>query len=455
LRSHLWVGLSVFVFAFVTSWAITPSIISQHIPFDVLQLLIQQAKAIQHKTSHGSNSKEGSTIPYSSAVRPNTASPLGCINYNPLTRTISISCSSARLTDVDNKLHDSSILAKQSPTGTWLLSANLLITRGAAFHMDPTDTKWLKINSRVIGGSSLAKTSAYYIDIHGSMRIDSVKITSWDPTTNYYAITNGSRTGIGQFIFGAPRPGIIVEKDATGPTNIMNTEIAYLGYEGGKHLGASGFAYSGGDGSILRNDNIHHVYFAFYSIGVGHMIIENNIIRNSGHYGLDPHTGTHDMIVRNNTIYDNNGSGIICSLNCYNILIENNKVHDNAENGIDFSRNMTSSIARNNIVYNEPSGVFVSQSHNNQISNNTISKSGDGINVNSGSSNNKIFANAISHSRTNAILVASGASGNTFSSNNIVASTPQGLKIEQDPTSKNNVFSNNQIIHSSNQATTR
>ncbi len=62
----------------------------------------------------------------------------------------------------------------------------------------------------------------------------------------------------------------------------MNSEIAYLGYEGGKHLGASGFAYSGGDGSILKNDNIHNVYFAFYSIGVGHMIIENNIIRNSG-----------------------------------------------------------------------------------------------------------------------------------------------------------------------------
>jgi len=87
---------------------------------------------------------------------------------------------------------------------------------------------------------------------------------------------------------------------------------------------------------------------------------------------LDPHTATHDMIIRNNIVYDNNGSGIICSLNCYNILIENNKVHDNAENGIDFSRNMTKSIARNNIVYNEPSGVFVSQSHNNQIFNNTI-----------------------------------------------------------------------------------
>ncbi len=105
---------------------------------------------------------------------------------------------------------------------------------------------------------------------------------------------------------------------------------------------------------------------------------------------------------------------------------------------------MTNSIARNNIVYNEPSGIFVSQSHNNQIYNNTISKCGDGININSGSSNNKILANTIFHSTTNAIFVASGASSNTFSSNKIVASSPQGLKIEQDPTSKNNIFSNNQ-----------
>jgi len=70
-----------------------------------------------------------------------------------------------------------------------------------------------------------------------------VKITSLDSTTNYYATISGSRTGIGQFILGAPRPGIIVEKDATGATDIMNSEMAYLG----KHLDASGFASSVGD----------------------------------------------------------------------------------------------------------------------------------------------------------------------------------------------------------------
>src|SRR5205823_6505307 len=182
------------------------------------------------------------------------------------------------------------ILAKQSPNSVWFLSANLVIAKGATFHIDSTDTKWLKISSKV------------------------------------------TRTG--------------VAKIAPARTGVF------------------------------------HVYFGLYTFGVGHMIIENNIIRNSGHYGLDPHTGTHAMIIRNNTVYDNKGgSGIICSLNCYNILIENNKVHDNAGDGIDFSRNMYNSIARNNIVYNEHIGVTVSQSHNNQIYNNTISKSGDGINV--------------------------------------------------------------------------
>ena len=66
--------------------------------------------------------------------------------------------------------------------------------------------------------------------------------------------------------------------------------------------------------------------------------------------------------------------------------------------------------------------------------------------MNSGSSNNKILGNTITNSINNAILLNNGSSGNTFSSNKIVSSTPQGLKIKQDPTSKNNIFSDNQII---------
>jgi mannuronan 5-epimerase len=438
--------VSIIVCAFVaSSLALSTMLMSQYVSSNVLQSVIQATKAIRHKSliplfSHPSLIEDKRIPSFSQFSIPSVS----CINYNPSTITITVSCTSARLTDIDNKLHDASILAKQSPTGVWLLSANLVIAKGATFHIDPTDTKWLKISSKV---TSAKIAPAYTIDVHGSLKIDSVKITSWDPTTNYYAITNGSRTATGVFIFGSPRPCIVVENNATGTTDITNSEIAYLGYEEGKHKGGSGLSYyGGGDGSIIRNNDIHHVYFGLYTFGVGHMIIENNIIRNSGHYGLDPHTGTHDMIIRNNTVYDNNGSGIICSLNCYNILIENNKVYHNADDGIDFSRNMHNSVASNNIVYDEASGVYVSQSHNNQIFGNTISNCGTGIYINSGSTNNKIYGNMLMNSRDHAIVISGGSNANTLYSNKIASTNKKGLEIIQDGTSKNNVYSNNQIL---------
>ncbi len=414
------------------------------------QFTTEKASITNHKTVFSSTLSPSSPIKESNT---GSSSP-SCITYTPSTRTITVSCTSSSMTEVYNNLQDNSILSKQSsPQGggsnIWFLNANLIIAKGATFHIDSTNTKWLKISSKVTRGAGSAKIApAYIIDVHGSLKIDSAKITSWDPTTNYYAITNGSRTGDITHP-GAPRPSIVVENNATGTTDITNSEIAYLGYEQGQHKGGSGLSYYyGGDGSIIRNNDIHHLYFGLYTFDVGHMIIENNIIRNSGHYGLDPHTSTHDMVIRNNKVYDNNGSGIICSLNCYNVLIENNKVHNNAGEGLDFSRNMYNSIARNNIIYNEPKGIIVSQSHNNMISNNSISNSGDGINVGYGSTRNKIFDNTIMNSISDALLVNKGSSENIFSSNKIVSATPQGLKIVQDATSKNNVFSNNQFVNS-------
>ena len=148
---------------------------------------IQEVGIIKHKTSppsHVISSNESNTIPSSSSSsppQPNTASPSGCINYNPSTRTIIVSCSSpARLSDIDNKLHDSSILAKQSTNGVWFLNANLVIAKGATLHIDSTDTKWLKISSKVTHAGIAKIAPAYIIDVHGSLKIDSVKITSWD-----------------------------------------------------------------------------------------------------------------------------------------------------------------------------------------------------------------------------------------------------------------------------------
>jgi mannuronan 5-epimerase len=428
LKSHY--RKTALVFTLVTfSLAIT-IFISQNIAFNVIPLFIHEAKAIKHKTS----TTVSPALPYSS--QSNAASRGGCINYNPSTQTITVSCSNpVSLTGISNKLQDTTVLTKQSPDGIWFLSANLVIAKGASFSIDSTDTKWLKISSQE-ATTATAFPLPYNIDVHGSLKINSVKVTSWDPTTNNYSITNGSREAVspgttgatanGYIIhFGAPRPFIKVEHDATGTTNITNSEISYLGYESGStsNIGSGGLNFYGGNGSVIRGNSIHDLYFGFYSSAVGNLIIENNQVYNNANYGLDPHTGTHDMIIRHNIVHDNGAHGIICSLNCYNILIEDNQLYRNGKAAIMFSRNMSNSIARNNIISNEVDGILVSQSNNNKIYNNSISNSQYGINL--------IF----------------GSTGNAFYSN-VIKNCSHGIYSQASSNNKNNTFYNNQLINS-------
>ena len=81
-----------------------------------------------------------------------------------------------------------------------------------------------------------------------SLKIDSVKITSWDPTTNNYTLSPDSHRNGEDVHIGTPRPYIIVDSEATGTTDIVNSEIAYLGYESGYGGGLTGLRYEGGHG---------------------------------------------------------------------------------------------------------------------------------------------------------------------------------------------------------------
>jgi mannuronan 5-epimerase len=367
-----------------------------------------------------------------------------CISYDSTDNVITITCSSASLTDINNQLNDDAILDRQqqqqSDNGVWLLNAGIIIAEDAALYINSTDTKWLKI---VSDGNTPNRIAVY-----GSLKIDSVKITSWNPEINDYAITDAQGK--------IPRPFILVEDEATGTTDITNSEIAYLGYAAqlkeDNYARRSGLAYNGGDGSLIRGNHIHHNMFGFYSKGVGDIILEDNLLHDNSVYGFDPHTGTHDMIIRNNTVHNEGHIGIICSLDCYNITIEGNKVYNNSDAGIMFSRNMYNSVARNNYVHDETQCIFVSQSHNNEVYNNTVSDCENGIYLRDESSNNKIYDNTIINAKSNGILVNTGAHDNTFSSNTIINATEFGINAEEDSGSvndnNNNRFANNKLINS-------
>jgi mannuronan 5-epimerase len=372
----------------------------------------------------------------------------GCINYDSSQRTVIISCASANLSDVYNQLQDNNniLLKESSNDNIWLLNAGLTIQKGSVFYINSTDTNWLKILTPIDG------INTNQIDVLGSLKVDSVKITSWDPTTNDYGKTNGTRQTVQNKLVtdeGAVRPTIKVEGSATGTTDITNSEIAYLGYEGGTIAGASGLSYYGGDNSLLKNNKIHNLYFGFYSKGVGNMTIENNRIYDNDIYGLDPHTGSHDMSIRNNFIYNNGDFGLICSVNCYNITIEKNKVHDN-NHGIMLSRNMTNSIVQDNKIYNEnKTGIFVSDSYNNQIIKNTISDSATAIFLNVKASNNIISKNTITNSNKGITLSDDVGTGNSIKNNKIILNNPDkqtDISFQGNSILHNNIVTQNKKI---------
>ena len=140
--------------------------------------------------------------------------------------------------------------------------------------------------------------------------------------------------------------------------------------------------------------------------------------------------------------------GIICSLDCYNVLIENNIVSNSAGSGIMFSRNMTHSIARNNYVHDEDQCIFVSQSHDNKVYNNTVDDCGNSIYLKSESSNNSIFNNTIQNVNGSAILLNDGAADNSVYSNTIVNPSSEEEAINNED-QDNNTFEDNNVLNSS------
>ena len=347
-----------------------------------------------------------------------------CIDYVASEKEIIVSCNSANLSEIYSHLGNDSGLYKQDETGVWLLEANILIKNWATLYINSSDTQWLKISSD--------GTNAFRITVNGTLRIDSTKITSWDNEKGDYGQIDEEETRL-------PRPFIRIDSGATGTTDITNSEIAYLGYNGDRR---SGLNYYAGNGSLISGNSIHDLWRGFYSKGIEGIVFENNRVFNNYEYGVDPHNKTSNMIIRNNTVYDNGGQGIICSLDCFNIIIEGNRVYNNEGSGIMFSRGMNHSIARNNTIYGESECVFISSSHHNIVYNNTVHDCENALYLKAGSGYNTLYNNTIEDSH-DGIVVNSGASNNIFYPNKIV-NTNFPTKIELDE-STNNTLSDNII----------
>ena len=227
-----------------------------------------------------------------------------CISYNKSKKLISITCKHADFANISKQINDPNILKPETTITTtntsynnekvWLLYAGLKVEKNALLDINSNDVTWLKIIPTM--------KSPNAIEVDGSLKVDSVKITSWNSQTNDYVyFSNVAKYDELQYKKEL-RPYIKVNSGATGPTIIQNSELAYLGYS---CSGCGGVTFNGGENSILKNNDIHHIYKGFYSKEMGYMLIEGNRVYGNERYGIDPHTGTHHMTIKNNTVYDN------------------------------------------------------------------------------------------------------------------------------------------------------
>jgi hypothetical protein len=157
-----------------------------------------------------------------------------CISYDKPEQLIVINCKYADFGDII-RLKDPSILKPDIATATtsiantsddntnnekiWLLYASLKVEKNAILDINPNDVTWLKIIP--------SKKSPNAIEVDGSLKVDSVKITSWNPKTNDYVRFSEKAKEDASIYTMIPRPYIKIEETATGSTEIINSELAY------------------------------------------------------------------------------------------------------------------------------------------------------------------------------------------------------------------------------------
>lgn len=348
-----------------------------------------------------------------------------CVNYDNRTMTINICGGKMDMTALHSIINNSTILNQTSPKN-WFLNANILIAKGATLFVNSTDTDWLKINSTA--------GTAYSISTKGNLLIDNTKISSWNFTNKSDTLLNSKAQ---------PRGYLVVPWDGTGHMNITNSNLSYLGYDGGTNTW--GISYYAGDGSIISNNSFSFNYRGFHaSDDASNIMLVNNTINNSYQHGILAHINSTNLQIYNNAIHNNANHGVFCSELCKNILMKNNSVYNNTGNGIFLNRLTVGSEIENNTIYhNGDSGIRVSNSSRNVIANNTIEGNSFGVIITQSSYNNSIHHNMIKGSDLNGIYLYENSNDNTFKNNTIIESIGNGIYVQGKGTSNNTFIKNN------------
>ncbi|OGK18382.1 hypothetical protein A3G67_03780 [Candidatus Roizmanbacteria bacterium RIFCSPLOWO2_12_FULL_40_12] len=327
---------------------------------------------------------------------------------------------------------------KQIKPGVWRLSANLYLHNGPTLVLDKRELSWLQLESNEKNFVSIRTQN-------GDLRMQDVKITSWNSAKNDYDknLLDG-------------RSFIMVKDNSR--MDIYNSELAYLGYPTNPSLAVSPYGVSWKlSGQKLKSvmlsgevigSKFHHNYFGAYTYGATGMLWKNNEFYANTRYGLDPHDDSNGFLITENYSHNNGTHGIILSKRCMYNVIENNISINNGLHGIMLHEKSDYNVVTNNKVGGNVSGIAIWRSSNNKVNSNTVTDNKHGVRANDKSSNNFFEKNTVSGSKSYGFYLYDRAENNVARAN-MVKNNQVGLYIKSDSNKivDNRIIDNNIAIY--------
>jgi parallel beta-helix repeat protein len=390
----------------------------------------------------------------------------GAVRYAASTNTVYLESGTATLADIVAQCPSAPLVQTDSVNKVWQLDADLVVQNGATLTLTDSVVKTLRLRSP----ASAAKTDVSTITaMYGTITIDHVTITSWDPAANGPDTDPSIPAGAAPDARGRAfiRAVSYLDPDNTpreSTMTITDSDLGYLGYYAAESYGVSykGRGYLGGPFcdsghtdvcdavSVYGSEtgsHFHNNWMGTYTFNAEGMTFSGNEYDHNVMYGLDPHDDSDHLTITGNESHDNGDHGIICSQRCNGLVIRGNRVwhngdpvfafpgdtdlSDNQIHGIMIHRGVTDTVIEDNIVTDHPNGagIAVFDSSGNTIRNNTIDGAKYGLRISVGSAGNTISGNTVRNSGQYGVFTYQGTdvpnyttssgrpTGNTFTGN--------------------------------------
>jgi poly(beta-D-mannuronate) C5 epimerase len=390
----------------------------------------------------------------------------GQVRYAASTNTIYLQSGTASLSDIKSSCPSAPLALADPAARVWQLDADLVIQNGATLNLHGSAAGGDVDTLRLRSGANTDKTQVSAITAqYGTVDIDTVLVTSWDPEANGPDTDPSVPAGAPPGARGRSFVRAISYLDAGGTPrestmNIANSDLGYLGYYAAESYGV---AYKGrgcdhDHQSVCdalnvygsqTNSRFHHNYMGTYTWNAYGMTFTGNEYDNNISYGLDPHDDSDYLTITDNRSHDNGNHGIICSKRCDHLVIARNEVYrngippyvppgdedasDNQVHGIMIHRGVTDTMIEDNYVHDHPNGagIAVFDSVGNTIRDNLIVGAKYGLRYSVGAADVMTTGNTVRDSEKYAVFTYRGSDLPTYST---PSGRPTGL------TFSNNTF---------------